>query len=228
MGVSGGPNAIQDGLVLVLDASDRNSYVTGSTTWLDISGTGGVDTLTNCGFDSANGGAITFNPLVSGSSAINHVSQSLNQITVNVWYYSNETTSQALTRANGGGVNNCFLLHYRGAGFYLVGSDNVASGYLGWDTAPASLRWNMLTGTWDGATMKLYTNGVKQASELAFAGGPSNILKSFNLTQLGYYFNSFQPYTNGRIANFALYNRALTQAQVLQNYNATKTRFGLT
>jgi hypothetical protein len=166
--------------------------------------------------------------LVSGSSAINHVSQSLNQITVNVWYYSNETTSQALTRANGGGVNNCFLLHYRGAGFYLVGSDNVASGYLGWDTAPASLRWNMLTGTWDGATMKLYTNGVKQASELAFAGGPSNILKSFNLTQLGYYFNAFQPYTNGKIANFALYNRALTQAQVLQNYNATKTRFGLT
>ena len=225
MGISGGPNVIQDGLVLVLDASDRNSYVTGSTTWLDISGNGGIDTLTNCGFDSANGGAITFDPLVSGSSVINHNSLDLQQITVNVWYYSNATTSQGLTRGSG---FNCFLLHYRGAGFYLVGSDNVASGYLGWDTAPASLRWNMLTGTWDGATMKLYTNGVKQASELAFTGGTGNILKSFNLTQLGYYFNAFQPYTNGKIANFALYNRALTQAQVLQNYNATKTRFGLT
>jgi hypothetical protein len=85
----------------------------------------------------------------------------------------------------------------------------------------------MLTGTWDGATMKLYTNGVKQASELAFAGGPSNILKSFNLTQLGYYFNSFQPYTNGRIANFALYNRALSATEILQNYNAVQSRFNL-
>ena len=227
MGISGGPDMIQEGLVLALDASDRNSYASGSTTWFDLSGTGGVDTLTNTGYDSANGGTITFDPAVSGSSTINHTSQSLNQITVNVWYYSNATTSQALTRANGGGVNNCFILHYRGAGFYLVGSDNVASGYLDWDTAPASLRWNMLTGTWDGTTMKLYTNGVKQTSELAFAGGPSNILKSFNLTQLGYYFNSFQPYTNGRIANFYLYNRALPAAEVQQNYNAQKTRFGL-
>jgi hypothetical protein len=166
--------------------------------------------------------------LVSGSSTINHASQSLNEITVNVWYYSNATTSQALTRANGSGVNNCFILHYRGAGFYLTASDNTTSGYLDWDTAPASLRWNMLTGTWNGATMKLYTNGVKQASELAFAGGPSNILKSFGLIQLGYYFNSGQTYTNGKIANFALYNRALLATEIQQNYEAQKSRFNIT
>jgi len=214
-----------NGLILALDAADRNSYVTGSTTWLDISGTGGVDTLTNCGFDSANGGAITFNPLVSGSSTINHNSLNLNQITVNVWYYSNAATSQGLTS---GGNTGAYILHYRGAGFYLTAADNTVSGYLGWNTAPAALRWNMLTGTWDGAIMKLYTNGVKQASELAFTGGVGNILKSFNFTQLGYYFNAPQPYTNGRIANFALYNRALTAEEVLQNYNAQKARFGLT
>ena len=227
MGISGGPDMIQDGLVLSLDASDLNSYVSGSSTWFDLSGTGGVDTLTNTGYDSANGGTITFDPAVSGSSTINHVSQSLNQITVNVWYYSNATTSQALTRSNGGGVNNCFLLHYRGAGFYLTASDNSVSGYLAWNTAPPSLRWNMLTGTWDGSIMKLYTNGVKQASELAFAGGVGNILKSFNFTQLGYYFNAGQSYTNGRIANFSLYNRALSASEITQNYNATKSRFGL-
>jgi hypothetical protein len=224
MGVAGGPDIVQNGLIIALDASDRNSYVSGSTTWLDISGNGGVDTLTNCGFDGANGGAITFNPAVSGSSTISHSSFDLQQITVNIWYYSNATTSQALTRGSG---NNAYILHYRGAGFYLVASNDAASGYLDWNTAPASLRWNMLTGTWDGATMKLYTNGIKQASELSFAGGPSNILKSFNLTQLGYYFNAQQPYTNGRIANFYLYNRALSAAEVQQNYNALKPRFGI-
>ena len=216
---------VTNGLVLALDAADRNSYVSGSTTWLDISGTGAVDMITNCGYDSANGGAITFDPAVSGSTIINHNSLDLQQITVNVWYYSNAATSQGLTRGGGGGG---YLLHYRGAGFYLTAADNTVSGYLGWNTAPAALRWNMLTGTWDGATMKLYTNGVKQASELAFTGGATNVLKSFNFTQLGYYFNATQPYTNGKIANFALYRRALTAEEVLQNYNAQKARFGLT
>ena len=38
MGISGGPDMIQDGLVLSLDASDLNSYRSGSTTWFDVSG----------------------------------------------------------------------------------------------------------------------------------------------------------------------------------------------
>lgn len=216
---------VTNGLVLALDAADRNSYVSGSTTWLDLSGNGAIDTLTNTGYDSTNGGTITFDPAVSGSSTINHASLDLTQITVNVWYYSNAATSQGLTR---GGVPSGYILHYRGAGFYLTASDNSVSGYLAWNTAPPSLRWNMLTGTWDGTIMKLYTNGIKQASELAFAGGVGNILKSFNYTQLGYYFNATQPYTNGRIANFKLYNRALSAEEVQQNYNAQKARFGLT
>jgi hypothetical protein len=35
-------------------------------------------------------------------------------------------------------------------------------------------------------------------------------------------------YMSGNIAQVSIYNRALTDAEILQNYNATKTRFGLT
>ena len=47
MGISGGPDIIQDGLVLALDAADKNSYVSGSTTWIDVSGNGNNSTLNN-------------------------------------------------------------------------------------------------------------------------------------------------------------------------------------
>ena len=47
MGVAGGPDIIENGLVLSLDASDRNSYVSGSTTWYDLSGLNKSGSLTN-------------------------------------------------------------------------------------------------------------------------------------------------------------------------------------
>jgi hypothetical protein len=62
MGVSGGPYIVRDSsLVLELDAADRNSYVSGSTTWFDLSGNSNSGSLVNGPtFDSANGGSIVF------------------------------------------------------------------------------------------------------------------------------------------------------------------------
>jgi hypothetical protein len=41
------------------------------------------------------------------------------------------------------------------------------------------------------------------------------------------YADSNQYYHNGNIANISVYNRGLTDVEVLQNYNSTKSRFGL-
>ena len=62
MGVAGGPDLIQDGLVLDFDASDRNSYVSGSTTWFDLSGNSNNNAVLVNGptFTGSNGGAIVF------------------------------------------------------------------------------------------------------------------------------------------------------------------------
>ena len=61
MGVAGGPDLIQDGLVLSLDASDRNSYVSGSTTWFDLSGNNYNGSLINGPtFNTGSGGNIIF------------------------------------------------------------------------------------------------------------------------------------------------------------------------
>ena len=59
--LSGGPNIVTNGLVLSLDAANPKSYVSGSTTWNDISRGGNNGTLINGPtFNSANGGSIVF------------------------------------------------------------------------------------------------------------------------------------------------------------------------
>ena len=61
MAGASGPDLVQNGLVLALDASDRNSYPGSGTTWRDMSGNSNNGTLTNGPtFNSANGGSIVF------------------------------------------------------------------------------------------------------------------------------------------------------------------------
>ena len=81
----------------------------------------------------------------------------------------------------------------------------------------------MATATWDGYTMKLYINGVKQPNERSFSG----VLSTINTIQLGYYFNAWQTRTDGKISNFGLYNRALSEAEIKQNFAATRGRYGI-
>jgi hypothetical protein len=43
----------------------------------------------------------------------------------------------------------------------------------------------------------------------------------------GYLGTSDQYYSGGNISNVQIYNRVLSATEILQNYNATKSRFGL-
>jgi hypothetical protein len=143
-------------------------------------------------------------------------------LTVNVWFYSNVNTSTCL-------INNLpFILHFRGAGFYLRSSDGVNdSGYLAWQTLPSGNVWNMLTATWNGTTMKLYLNGNKQSNELSYSGGTTGLLRANENVTVGGYFNVSQPWTNGKIGQAAIYNRALSENEVSQNFNALRGRYGI-
>ncbi len=61
MAGSSGPDLITNGLVLALDAADKNSYLGSGTSWYDLSGNGNTGALTNSPtFNSSNGGSIAF------------------------------------------------------------------------------------------------------------------------------------------------------------------------
>ena len=61
MTIGYGPTVVTDGLVLALDAADRNSYPGSGTTWTDLSGNGNNGTLDNSvTYTSNNGGGLSF------------------------------------------------------------------------------------------------------------------------------------------------------------------------
>ena len=80
--------------------------------------------------------------------------------------------------------------------------------------------WYMLTGV-QGTTLDIYVNGILNST---IATSP-NI--STNNINLGRWQNDGSRLFNGNIAQVSIYNRALTASEIQQNFNATRSRFGL-
>jgi hypothetical protein len=88
--------------------------------------------------------------------------------------------------------------------------------------------WYQIVGVWTNVasnSIALYINGVSQGSNShAF----TSILNSTNPLSIGSYNNGeFPQWWDGRIGITRLYNKALSAGEVLQNYNADKTTYGL-
>ena len=232
MAFSRGPSIVKDGLVLYLDAANPKSYPGSGTTWSDVSGNGNNGTLTNGPtFSSANGGSIVFDGV---NDRVNLTSSSLIQnLTTNF-------TFQAYVRFNTSGgqygiftkgtnlVGGWTVYVRQGPQFSLIGynDSNISSGLLA-PTPSGGITtntWYLVTYTYNQVNVICYINGIQAASSL--------YSQTFNSTgttpYIGWDENIGNPdYWPGNISSVSLYNRALTAEEVLQNYNATKSRFGL-
>jgi hypothetical protein len=232
MGVSGGPNIIRDSsLVLELDAADRNSYVSGSLIWNDLSGNNYHGTVyNNPTFSFDNGGNFKFNgvnsyidsiPASSGSSSGNYTWAS--------WCRMANVENYVLQRGidGVGGSGWSILLGSLSTGF-RVGVVTTSTG----DTAfiatssivPNIEKWYYILGTWQvGVGVKLYINGNFESFTPTTT---TNLRSSTSGWVLGRIITSGF-YYNGYAANAHIYNRVLSDQEVLQNYNALKSRFNL-
>ena len=220
MGVAGGPDLIQDGLVLSLDASDRNSYVSGSTTWFDLSGLNNSGSLTNGPtFDTGSLGSIVFdgtNDYATGSLP------TLNTWSVHLWYLSTDITSQLVfypfsgtANSNGLGFGGTFNSNTNNRWYFFDGTTTFSSS----TTAITTNTWYNLVVTKTSTTYNLYTNGQLSLNS-------TGVDLSFNQYTLGRRGDGVW-YTKGNIATAQIYNRELSADEVLQNFNAAKTRFGI-
>ena len=216
-----GPKVVTDGLVLALDAADRNSYPGSGTAWTDLSGRGNNGTLVNgVGYNSANFGSLSFdgsNDYVSGSIP------TLNNWSMCLWYLSTDITSQSVfypfsgtTGANGLGFGGTFDVNTNNRWYFFDGTNNSFSNS---NTAVTTNVWYYLVVTKSSTTYNLYTNGSLSLNTT----GADLSLTQYNLGRRG---DGFW-YTKGNIAQASLYNRALSAAEVSQNYNALRSRFGI-
>jgi hypothetical protein len=232
-----GPNIVKDGLVLYVDAGSPNSYplINSSTTWKDISGNGYTGTLINGPtFNNANGGRIVIdgtNQYTKLSSTLNFSNYNTSGFTISFWIKVNSTTQinkYLFSKLTNAGSDNQFSIIYG----YVANTYELYGG-VGGAGANQTIRTNSQISVNDtnwhnltysvGTTTTGYLDSIIKftntyASLTYVSSTNNNYLTTFDAA--GFYLNS-------NIATMQLYNRILSSQEILQNYNATKTRFGL-
>jgi len=224
---------VQDGLVLNLDAGVNTSYG-GGTQWRDLKGSNNSTLENESTFDKSNGGVISFDGTDDfvdlGDFDLTQVSTA---ITVSLWFKgpNAQTGTWPLLIGNGGGWSaGGFSLMKYSSGFRFeiqgTGKQDLNHTYNYWDDT-----WQNVVGSWSsGNSMKLYRAGAMVSS----GGGITSISSNSGTgyLRMGGKGSSNAPaistsYTEVDVASVQVYSKQLTDAEVLQNYNATRHRFGV-
>ena len=216
---------VQQGLILNIDIDNPYSYAGAGATVYDTSSTALSWTATNTTYNSSPIKYLSYNG--SNSSLVSSTSSAYDSqtITMECWCYPNSLNQLGFLFEKGA-VNTQYSMFFENANFQFrtfgLSNQDVTITSASYMTVS---RWNHIVCTYASGTKITYVNGVQ-------AGGLSGITGTLNTggtnQYIGKYGNAGDNYPfNGRIAESRVYNIALSAAQVLQNYNATRTKYGL-
>lgn len=224
------PAVSRDGLILELDAANSLSYPGTGTTWTDISNNSNNGTLQNgVGYTEQNYGSLTFD--ASNQWVSISVSSPLiqNDFTHTAWAIRNGNSNSSL----GGIFGNHFHTQLAGAGMFFYNNSSTVNLSAGNGssrpahqiTLPRSNQlWNFYVIRYSGTTYQFYFNGQLLDSRTA------PVVQSANTNQyaVGRWAPSYGSYyLNGRISYCSSYNRALSPQEILQNFTAARSRYGI-
>ena len=237
MATSYGPQypGLEDGLIFCFDPKNRDSWTGGGKTSTQVfnmvKGTSGSVSFENA--DEEWAGAITSQGYIDYDGTDDYIQMEdtnstlglsgSNQITV-AWWGARDATIPPYGTGFGGHGTSAFT---DGWGVWIGGNQQlhweIKYGTDALDLAYSSTgEWVLATGTYDGINLKLYINGTLEATEAddEIITGTSNIWMGRASGADNYYFN-------GKVGPCMIWNRPLSAAEVLTNYNRLKGRFGL-
>jgi hypothetical protein len=235
MGFYRGPNIVTDGLVFAVDAGSGRSYPGSGTTTTSLVGSN-TGTLTNgVGFNSGNGGYWDFDGVddyitVGGISTITS-----NLVTVCTWVKRDADGWIGALFGFGTEQLNTQDIYFWGTegsrqfGFNTWNSDSW--GFTGSTDAGEIMdgEWHYLTAVFNRSNITsslIYVDGVsKSLSQVKGATQTRTPSTNFGIGINGWYTSG--QLLNGNLSNTLIYNKQLTQAEITQNFNAQKSRFGL-
>jgi hypothetical protein len=208
MSVYSGPEISNDGLVLCLDAANTRSYSGSGTTCFDLSGNENNGILT--GSPTLSNGVFQFNG--SNYLRVSSINLSSGQYTViGASRYSGGTRGRMITAIS----NNWLMGHWGNsvANYYAEGWVS-AVGAGGSDTT-----WRIYAATGNTATdtWALYINGVLNVSNTGGSAGPNGLQVP----------QASGEQSIGECGFILAYNRVLSDAEIQQNFNALRGRFGI-
>jgi hypothetical protein len=222
------PAIVTNGLLLNLDAGFTPSYSQSGTTWYGVGASGYTGTLTNGPtFDSSNGGSIVFDgtddtlPLSSNPIYQLYSANTVNQSwTISMWLNILPKSRQSITTyGNQIGVE-LLITAFSDTAVPLMWTDG--SDYLYGNTTVVNKGWCNLVFQFDGNNTRkiwnIYLNGVLDATYTKTISNANYPLLGSSLTL------SSNP-INGKLSQFLIYSRVLSQSEISQNYEAIGTRY---
>jgi hypothetical protein len=220
MSVNYNPSVVTSGLLLNLDAGNLKSYPTSGTAWTDLSGNANNGTLTNGPtYNASNGGSIIFDGIDDYVSLPNGLLNGTGDFTVNQWIKSLSTGNNGTIFANYPSGNLQIFYGQKFFGIYLGTAIYACS------VSPCAYytsNWSMITASRSGTSVGLYLN-----ANLICSGTTANSIGTTGASfRLGTNTSTTEQFT-GNISVTQVYNCALSAAEVLQNYNALRGRYGL-
>ena len=231
-----GASIVTSGLTMMLDAANLRSYPGSGTTWSDLSGNGNDGTLqASPTYSSSNLGYFGFNGTSNYVSTITLLSSPGPQIfSLSVWFqtgtasghkiigYENRQTGTTSTLADRHlyvGTDGLLYFGVYNSGFFYATTPNTIN----------DNKWHYAVATYSNVTTQLL---LYVDSALVASGSTSAAYAYAGYWRIGSYkngdwTNGVDGYFPGNISNAQIYNQVLTAAQVAQNFNAHRGRYGI-
>ena len=217
MSVQSGPNGVESGLVMYLDAGNRKSYSGSGTAFYDIAGNNHATLVGPPTFSNSNNGYLTFDGTTNNGSVAN-TPVGTNAYSKMVWFYCTNfsPSNNMLSSNNGGNI------------FWLASTNKLTAAHTDTNYSLIQSVTSLSLNTWYCGVVTfntttgwaLYLNGEFESSNATVTPRPGNGEVQLGAFGAGNYFA-------GRIALAQIYNRALSAAEVRQLFNATRGRFGI-
>lgn len=237
------PKIVTDGLILYLNSADTLSYPTSGSTFTDLTGTDNFTLYNGIGYLSDNSGILKLdgvNDYIRISSADGTVSSTNQGFSMNLWINAQTWTNPSCPCVGSmsivdwsTGYWNYFGILSNGNPYWVIynqdpySAGNPPAGVsLGFGTSALDTWLNfgcVFSNGYPTSTMTTYLNGVEVNS--------GTLQNTFTITapiEIGRY-NRHCGYCYGefKIGNYSVYNKPLTSDEMLRNFNAQKSRFGL-
>ena len=256
MGLAHSPRLVTDKLEVCIDAANTKSYPGSGTSVIDISHHGRDATLVNgTAINTGVDGVVSFvfdgtNDHATFSTSVTSVISEHKDCSFSVWVRIHDDADNTIIAHPRLGTNSPFILWYdieaqlisntggsdigggtekvltvmvtdSGSEFRFTTGDNCLQNMNG------LLPWYNICVVLDPSNNKFYTyvNGkLKALFNSSSCDGIKSTSSTFNL---GFGTNGGASTLNGNIALFSVYSKALSETEVIQNYDAHKGRFGL-
>lgn len=216
---------ITSGLICHLDAGNVNSYNGSGTTWTDLSGIGNNTTIYGSPSWTSVGSRTAFNLTADGHYMQSSISGfPTTALTYEVWFYP------AASEITSGDRGTLIVCNGGSAAYMSITKDTLKQSNYWYSHAPEGYHestsavsrgaWHHFCCVWDNSNVHQWTDGNYGKVFSVTGTSTANNTLIIGRESSGRQFS-------GGIAIVRIYNRALSNAEVLSNFNANRGRFGI-